>query len=407
MNSISGYLSKHGFLPPAAPLLFLITILLFGSTRPLQAEVRLSVDTEFYNTFSTLNGPDDWRYFLTGLGGAALHNKGSGNIRGELSLEFSEIGGTAAPETTSFVEPASGPGVKLKRLYIRPAFGDILVSLGKTRSTWGAGYAFNAGDIIFGSDTVNFDTRSEDPRSETAWLTNAEIPFGAFDFFEFILLPGNFSAGDEEADPSVPSSPPPIEKTSGGARISIERGIFNFQTGYLFRGDRIAGLGETGHRAYISIEGIEPVSWHISSSATADADFSSPKKIEKSWMVTGGAAHDHTVLYDRTFSWTFEFLAKPYGTFVEESTETADGYGLYLYPSVSFAPRNGLSYTLSSILSPIDISAHTTLGMDWNIYEELTLLAYASLQLGEEGADIFHLKKAGGISCSMGARYRY
>ncbi|MFO7849759.1 MAG: hypothetical protein R6V67_07340, partial [Spirochaetia bacterium] len=378
---------------------------------PLQGEVPLRVDTEFYHTFSSISGPADWTYFLTGRGGAAFHNKGSRNIRGELSLDFSEAGGTGTSELSNTLQSAIGPEVQLKRLYIRPAFGDVLVSLGKTRSTWGAGYAFNAGDIIFGSDTVDFDTRSDDPRTETAWLSNAEVPFGTFDFFEIIVLPGNFSYADpQESDLGAqvePPSPPPIEKASGGARISLERGIFNFQTGYLFRGDRIAGMGETGHRAYISIEGIEPVSWHISSSATADADFSSAKKIEKSWMITGGASHDHTVFYDRTLSWNLEFLAKPYSSFEEEDTETADGYGLFLYPTISFTPRGGLSFSLRSILSPVDISAYTTLGMDWNIYEELTLQAYTSVQLGEVGADVFHLNKPRGISCSMGAQYKY
>jgi len=128
-------------------ILFLVSLAL-----PLSAEVRLSVDTEFYNTFTTLSGLDDWRYFLSGTAGLAFRNKGSRVVRGELALEFVETGGS----TAQTLSPT------LKRLYIRPSFGDVLVSVGKTRSTWGAGFAFNAGDVIFGSDSVDFDSRASD-----------------------------------------------------------------------------------------------------------------------------------------------------------------------------------------------------------------------------------------------------
>ncbi|MBA7643783.1 hypothetical protein ES703_51516 [subsurface metagenome] len=171
---------------------FLPVFLLIPLALPLKAEVRLGVTAEFYNTIMTLSGLDDWRYFLSGSAGLALRNRGSRVVRAELTLEFAETGGSAAQDLL----PA------LKKLYIRPGFGDVLVSLGKTRSTWGAGFAFNAGDVIFGSDSVDFDTRASDLRTETAWLTNVEIPLGDFSFLEIIAMPGNIS-GDE-----IPEIPP-------------------------------------------------------------------------------------------------------------------------------------------------------------------------------------------------------
>ena len=115
---------------------------------------------------------------MQGSAGMSFMSRGSRDVKGEIALDFSEAGGMLTPV--------------LQKLYIRPYFGDVKVSIGKTRTTWGAGFAFNAGDIIFGSDSVSFDTTSDDPRSETAWLTNAEIPLGDFSFLELIVLPGEW-----------------------------------------------------------------------------------------------------------------------------------------------------------------------------------------------------------------------
>jgi len=366
-------------------ILFLVSLAL-----PLSAEVRLSVDTEFYNTFTTLSGLDDWRYFLSGTAGLAFRNKGSRVVRGELALEFVETGGS----TAQTLSPT------LKRLYIRPSFGDVLVSVGKTRSTWGAGFAFNAGDVIFGSDSVDFDSRASDPRTETAWLTNVEIPLGDFSFLEIIALPGNM--GVEET--------PTIDKASAGARVSFEVGDFNIQTGYLYRGDLIADLGSKGQRAYLSLEGISPINWHLSSSATTGLGDFSTETIKESCMITGGAFYDHTVGYDMKLSWQMEFLVKPFASFELDVVPVADDqdgvYGLYLYPTISFVPRGNLVFSLSSVVSPVDLSANTTLGVSWNIYEELILLGYYSVQSGESG-DVFNLDKPGGMSCTLGGRYLY
>jgi hypothetical protein len=368
----------------------LTTLFLIVLALPLHAEVRLSVNTEFYNTFTTVSGLDDWRYFQSGTAGAAFKNKGSRLVRGELSLRFDESGGVSRQALS----------LTLQRLYIRPGFGDVLVSLGKTRSTWGAGVAFNAGDLIFGSDSVDFDTKAADPRTETAWLVNAEVPLGDFSFLEVIALPGKMDEGEL----------PPLDKASAGVRGSFEVGDFNIQTGYLYRGDIIADLGSEGQRAFLSVEGIFPVNWHFSSSATTDLEGLSTETIKESWMITGGAFYDHTLDFDRTLSWQVEFLIKPFASFevdvVSSDSDQAAVYGLYFYPSISFAPRGNLVYSLNSVVSPVDFSANTTLGVNWNIYEELSLLAYYSFQSGESG-DVFHLDKPGGMSVTIGAKYIY
>ncbi len=365
----------------------IIILILLILTIPISAEVRIGINTEFYNSLFSLTGIEDiWGYTLTGNAALSFKNKGSRVLRGEISLDFTEAGQNLIPS--------------LRKLYIRPDFGDIRVSVGKTRSTWGAGFAFNAGDLIFGSDSVNFDTKADDPRTETAWLTNIEFPLGDFSFLEIITLPGNI----DFTDPSNPVIPT-LEKTSAGARISFEAGDFNIQTGYLYRGDLIAGLGSKGHEAFISLEGISPVNWHLSTSAANGIENYSGEMIKESWMITGGCSWDHLLgkTRDLTLSWQIEFIARPFHSF--ENDHSGD-YAIYIYPSVTYIPGGTAAYSISSIISPVDSSANTTLGVSWNIYEELTLLGYYSIQTGKND-DTFNLNKAGGMSCTIGGRYSY
>ncbi|HDQ15220.1 MAG TPA: hypothetical protein ENN41_10450, partial [Sediminispirochaeta sp.] len=128
---------------------YILIVVVFTSSIALGAEIRLSMEAEFFNFLQSGADLEDWKYFQSGSAGLAFRNMGSRNIRGELSVDLVESGGIAAPTGEA---PAA---IDLRRLYIRPAFGDVLVSLGKTRSTWGAGYLFNSGDVIFGSESTD------------------------------------------------------------------------------------------------------------------------------------------------------------------------------------------------------------------------------------------------------------
>lgn len=396
---------------PLSMLLVLIFAGFFGAFHPyfVAAELRLSVDTELTNTFLTVEGIDDWRYFQSGSAGLSLLNEGSRLVRGELVLDFEGTGGAAGS--------TQEPTVNLRRFYLRPGIGPVLFTLGKTRSTWGSGLVFNAGDLIFGSDTVDFSAGSEDPRRETAWLVNAEIPLGDFSFLELIALPGT-----SDAEAAGYDALPPLSSASGGARLSLETGPLNIQTGYLYRGDEIAGLGPTGHRFFAGLEGIAPLDWYIAATASTEtaAPFSSGN-LQDGLIITGGFFDSLTQAYTMGVSWRVEFLLRPEGAFsplttgeiaeVLEITESGGGtlageYGLYVYPSLTLSPRDRLSFTFSSILSPVDLSANSFFGVEWNIYEALTILGSIAIQAGETD-DVFHPGNPGGISCSLGAKYRY
>lgn len=72
---------------------FSAVILLILASLPSAAEVRVGVNTEFYNTFSSLTGIDEvWAYTMTGQAGLKFQNQGSRAIRGSFPLSSSRWG---------------------------------------------------------------------------------------------------------------------------------------------------------------------------------------------------------------------------------------------------------------------------------------------------------------------------
>lgn len=348
------------------------------------AESRVSVSAELFNSVRSGAELESWTYLLGGAAELSVMNRGSRLVRSELLLRFVPAGRSLATE--------------LQRFYTRATFGEVLATIGKTRSSWGSGIALNAGDIIFGSSSVDFSLLEADPRSQTAWLTSVEIPIGVFSFAELIALPGEIDASDPLA-PTVPG----LADSSVGGRVSLAAGNATVQAGYLYRGHRIAGLGDTGHHAFLSTEGYLPFNWHVSASARTPANELQSDAIEQSLTITAGAFDDISLVADRTITWQLETVIRPYGAF----EASGDGsYGVYLYPAVGLAPRTGLNLTISSLVSPIDVSANTAFSGSWNIYESLTLLASVSVRSGESG-DTFSLADAGGVSLTVGTRYVY
>jgi len=365
---------------PFRAVLMLLLILSL-STVSAAAENRIGINTEIYSSFFSLNGLDgDWNYLLSGQSGLSFKNK-SRDVRGEVSLELTE----------ALISSLAGEAIvlpTLKKLYIRSSFRDVQLSMGKTRASWGAGFVFNAGDIIFGSDSISFDAAAVDPRAETSWLTAVEIPLGDFSFAEIIALPGDGALSD----------------ASAGGRISIEAGVFNIQAGYLYRNQLFAGLGEEGQRAFFCLEGIAPFNWHLSASASTFLDRWDAEKVKESSLISGGAFYDHLIgeYGDVNLSWRLEFLLRPLGEWAvvtDMSDAEESEYGLYLYPALSLTPPGRLSYSLSSIVSPVDVSAFTTLAVSWNIFEELILLGFTSVQTSDLQVD--------GVSAVIGLRYSY
>lgn len=364
-----------------------VLIAIMALSVPIFAETRVSVTAELLNTVASGAQLEDWTFLPTGSAELALRNQGSRRVRSELVLRYLPVG--------------EGVLASLERLYARASFGEVLVTVGKTRSSWGAGLALNAGDIIFGSSSTDFSLQATDPRSQTSWLVSSELPLGDFSFAEIIVLPGV----PDISNPFAPKAPA-LNDAAAGTRVSLALGDITMQSGYIFRGHEIAGLGTTGHHGFLSVEGYVPVTWHLSAATRTPRDRWDANALSDDLVVTAGANGDISLPADRTLAWQLEALVRPFGAFESSPGAEASEYGLFLYPGISFLPRTGLTISLASLVSPIDLSANSLFSISWNIYESLTLLSYTSIASGEE-TDLFSIEKPGGVSFTIGARYVY
>ena len=65
-----------------------------------------------------------------------------------------------------------------------------------------------------------------------------------------------------------------------------------------------------------------------------------------------------------------------------------------------------MAVVLRNFVSPIDLSAQLSAGVNWNVFQGVELLAYLSGQVGDED-DLFHWDKPGGIELTAGVQYIY
>ncbi len=77
----------------------------------------------------------------------------------------------------------------IPRLYIKVRFPGFRITAGKNRVSWGEGFLFNAGDIIFEGSGLLRSLSYDVLRTETDWLADIYIPLGLFSFAEGIMLP--------------------------------------------------------------------------------------------------------------------------------------------------------------------------------------------------------------------------
>ncbi len=88
---------------------------------------------------------------------------------------------------------------------------------------------------------------------------------------------------------------------------------------------------------------------------------------------------------------------------------------MLIYPEIVFGLGQTVSLSLRSIVSPIDLSAQTTAGFSWNVFEGFNLLTYVTGNAGD-GNDTFSWEKStwnagtdsiDGISVMAGVSYIY
>jgi hypothetical protein len=278
-------------------------------------------------------------------------------------------------------------------------FPGFRLTVGKARLSWGEGTAFNAGDLIFGSDSaVSLDLTADVLRDDAAWLVSAYVPLGPFSFAEAVILPPPVDVAAVFEPPYAP--PPDPSDTAAGARVQGKLLGIKTEAAYLFRG------AEPAHHAAVSLQGNLVVDWHLSASASIPAIAPDAADFTEGLRLSAGLFHLQRLGDRATLSIRLETLVAPGGSWSEEEPSTSAVYGILLYPELVFGLDESFSVTMRALVSPVDGSALLVPGVSLSLHKGLTFLGMASVGLGD-GTDSFGFDRFGGLAFILGCAYTY
>jgi hypothetical protein len=296
-----------------------------------------------------------------------LDSAGNRNVKGYFQLD-SYVGQTI--------------GIDIPQAYLKVRLPWFRLTLGKTRVSWGEGFVFNAGDVVFGSmEAISGDLSGSTLRSQTAWLGSVYVPLGAFSFLEAVTLP--YGVPDPTLDTTTLTTdladlkvPLPLHSLSGGIRGVFKLGRTTLETGYYATGRK-----PTEHRPYVSCHGHLLVDWNLSAAMGIPQFDTNWQLWDQFLRISAGMFHMVNLGLNRSLSFRLEAAVRP-GADWEEIPDGAD-YALVLFPEISFSPSDTVSLELRSLISPVDLSALNLFGVSWNIYQGLTIFSYLSLPAGD------------------------
>ncbi len=300
---------------------------------------------------------DTWTESMVADLSVSLASKREGNVRGEVVLQGSSQDMT--PSFDSIVHKA----------YFKARFPSFRITAGKTRLSWGDGMLFNAADVLYGSnDTSVFLTKTE-LRSTTNWLASINYPLGFFTFAEAVVMPSETGV--------------PIDMLFGARYYTTVKDI-KVEMGYATKKPEKT---VREHKPYISLQGNLGFDWYLSSSLAIPVAGDIAKKSSESWMISAGIFHLVTLPLDRSITLRLELLTRPFGQWKAGPVSDSDA-ALLFYPELVLSYSPSLSFSLRSIFSPLDLSAMSTLGVSWNIFEAFNLIGSISILTGDDG-DLF------------------
>ncbi len=340
------------------------------------AEVVTSVDI---TVLSGLTRDAAQQAAVYGVGKAALSFDSTGNPDVRAGLELDSI-------VTESVTP------DVKRAFVKVRFPGFRVTAGKTRESWGEGFLFNAGDVIFGSLEPVTDLSQAILRDQTAWLVDLYLPLGQFSLLEGIALPyAPDAAGAELLNP--------VYNMRGGGRIVTKLWDIKLEGGYMFNADKAI------HQPYISLQGNLYFDLQLSAAMEIPASDPTEDELQQGLAVTFGLFRIFSTEGAGTWTLRVEGVLRPFGAWQEEAEPAADThYGLLLYPELDYAPDDFLLFQLRSIISPLDGSALISLGVTYNIYQGLSVLGTVAVQVGDEN-DVFGWEREGDVALLLGLEY--
>jgi hypothetical protein len=268
----------------------------------------------------------------------------------------------------------------IAKAQIRLFFGDLEVSVGKTRSNWGAGNFFNAGDLIF--EEVPSDLTVDELRSTNRWMLIPRYYLGDFTYIDLIALAPPYNLGEQLAaqlaTPPQPIPPGPgFDQASGGGRIFHDFGPLQGQLGYLYSGER------DKQTAYLSLGWAWEWDFYFASSYAWGLDNFVLEEQKENLLFTAGTYSQGEIGGVGTFTWRFEGEFRPYGSREPFRERTMGELPQWQAASeLTFSPSTLFNLFIRAIVDPWDLSATSTLGLSWNYDKGITLLGYASNNLG-------------------------
>ena len=180
---------------------------------------------------------DEWQESMNADLSVSLASKREGNVRGEVVLQGNSL--DTAPSFDSIVHKA----------YFKARFPSFRLTAGKTRLSWGDGMLFNAGDVLYGSNSTSVFLTKAELRSTTNWLASVNYPLGFFSFAEAVVMPSE------------------TDNPNGmlfGARYYTTVKDIKVEMGYATKTPETTGVRL--HKPYISLQGNLGFDWYLSSS---------------------------------------------------------------------------------------------------------------------------------------------
>ena len=316
------------------------------------------ISMDLLPTISYQAKDDTWKEYMNANLSVSLASQRSENVRGEVVLQ-----GNSQSIVTSFDNV-------VYKAYFKARFPSFRLTAGKTRLSWGDGMLFNAGDVLYGSNSTSVFLTKAELRSTTNWLASVNYPLGFFSFAEAVVMPSETDA--------------PIDMLFGARYYTTVKDI-KVEMGYATKTPEKTGVRL--HKPYISLQGNLGFDWYLSSSVAIPEAGDITKETGESWMISAGVFHLVTLPLDRSLTLRLELLTRPFGTW-ETGSVADDTAAILLYPELVLSYSPSLSFSLRSIISPLDLSAVSTLGMSWNIFDAFNLIGNISIATGDDG-DLF------------------
>ncbi len=306
-------------------------------------------------------------------------------------------------EADAAITPGGNPdfSIAVPRAYVKVRMPGFRLTVGKTRLSWGRGFLFDAGDVIFGAVPFSADLSAADPRDRTAWLISPYVALGDFSYLEAVFLPVMPSLPSP-----VPAAPLPlisVDSISGGARAVIGLPGFQAEAGYLYDGE------EDEHKAYISLQGSLFFELYGAAGISIPQNAAAWEDFDQSLTFTCGMYRVFDLEDLGSLTVRAEAALTPVGRWTEAEGGLPPGvqdYGALVFFETAYSPEDTLSFSVRSLFSPVDLSGAVFAGASWGIYQGFTVSCTGFVMFGDPD-DMYGWDRDGDIGITAGLKYAF